>query len=340
MADITTGNAYVDTDVGTDDVSHGGSSGTGACKSLVYLWNSRLGTATGDITVNCAGGTVDAYSSPQTLTARSTGTYSVTMLGNLTTGAWDTSKFRMRFTGDGNGLIMAEPNLVINKVQFDYGNVNNGASVIDLSYAGAVAWTVKNSIFRDTAGVGTTHRAVKIASATSGTILFNNDVVYAFNGTSSSGIYCYGAFAVLIYGCTFHNNTVAISDPGGNRNISVKNTAFHTNTSDLDGWQTASCTNNATSKATCDWTGGAFGGTDHGSVTDGDYSFGNLTNHDFSLTDGTSITAVRRQGTTLGGPYATDIKGTTRPGTGEGAYSIGAFEYQTSGPVKLAGYVL
>jgi hypothetical protein len=325
MADITSGNCYVDTDNGTDDLSHGTSSGTGACATFAYLWNSRIGTLTGDLVINCAGATDDNIAGFTSTTPKS-GTYKISIIGNAKSATWDSSKYTWSVTANSNGVTMKENNLLIKNVQLYYSNsgsynhlcrlyttVNGGQIWLDGLYVkrGPLSGTDAIGIRMDAGAATGVHRVWNC--------IFENWGGSGAPPSGCAGLQIQSGFNFYIYNCTFVdcNNAFWNNDA---YTVVGKNLLFVNNTTDCYESQTTladtycATTNDNTKGLTPGGTGNRFSQT---------FTFSD--NYHLASTDA----GARDHGTSDPGSglFSDDIDGETRSGT----WDIGADEYLAAG---------
>jgi len=325
MADISSGTAYVDTALGTDDTSHGESSGSGACKTLKYMLETRVIQLTGDLTVLCVGGSED-LSASIALSGKSTAAYKLTIRGDrwssATDGLFSTSKYNLKNDSVNNHLItFTELNLEIDGLQFDLTNAGT-ANHAFRSAIGAAAQviTVKNCIFR--CGSQASSKGIYGAFYAGSTLKLFNTVFTGFTGTGAAGLDTNVTGNVWsVSNCTFSGCTEAML--GTSYGSLVKNCLF----------------NNCGSIATI----ALAVGSEHNSSTEdetwnpadshsydpcSDFNFADEGNGDFRLTATSGDPNARNSGVTLT-DCSPDPMGTARPS--ETNYSRGAFEYVTTG---------
>jgi hypothetical protein len=327
MADISAGDAYVDTALGTDDATHGTAAGANACKSLRYILTSRIVGLTGALAVHCVGA-VETWTSQYTLTGKSTATYKLTIVGdrwtNTTDGKFDTTKFYLSQSNYDNHLFLPqELNIEFDGLQMEVKTTGNGNAIINFGVdVAAQVNTFKNCIFRNnTAGTGILGTRGAILAVAGSQINLINCIFYGFNsnafGTTVSDA------SINVSNCIFHGNAVGIATP--NRSPTVRNCLFDSNTIDFtatDEWNAASDYNSSTSDTALPGT------TTHNYENCADFNFADLANHDFRLTATSGDPNARNSGVTIAA-CSPDPIGTIRPS--ETNYSRGAFEYVAAG---------
>lgn len=325
MAHITTGDAYVDTVLGTDDAdetgAHGGGPGADAFKSLKALVANKLDTLTGNLTVHCVGGS-ETITGTIAISGLSASDKKLTIIGDRwddkTSGLYSTSKYNILQTNyNDHALAVTELNIEFDGMQIDVtttGSGNYGVNI--LTAAAAQVITFKNCIIRQT-GAGTNTRGINFTSLFAGsTIKVFNCIIYnmTFAGLGNST-----AITFPVSNCTFHANTTAILEGGGT--LIVKNCVLDSNTADQIGaWEGTSDYNCTTINAALNPDGA------HDSHNCAAFAFSDLANHDFRLTAGS--TDLRNNGVTIAA-CTPDPLGTARPS--ETNYSRGAFEYAAAG---------
>lgn len=327
MADIVGGNAYVDTVAGTNDTSHGTSAGAGACLTLKYLVESRLGTLTSACTVYCVGATADTLAASITFDGISTAAYKLTVKGDrwsyTTDGMWNTGYYRIGGTFDNDLINLTQLNVEFDGIQFDMACNGSADRAIDVLDAGApTVLALKNCIIRRNGAAQASMFGINAGDPYDGSSIYlYNCIIYGFIGSGNAGVLLHAASIVYAYNCVFHDNTVAIDNPSA----IVKNTIFEANTSDQGTshpWNAASDYNSTTVNAAFD----PAGTYSHINCTD--FNFADLTNHDFRLTAASGDPHTRNSGVTIAA-CSPDPLGTTRPT--ETNYSRGAFEYIAAG---------
>jgi hypothetical protein len=324
MADITTGDAYVDTVAGTDDTSHGTSTGSGACKSLAYILASRVVTLTGNLTIHCAGATLDSVGGFNMSNKTST-SYKMIIKGDrwgyTTDGKWNNNYYHIAMNDDNYLITCYDANIEFDSIQFLH-SYSGGSNRIFRYYGDGNSTDVanmKNCICWQTAG--TTQAAfVQVATHASANLnvincvfIHNNIGILVTSGLANS------------YNNTFHACTTAISGVA-----LVKNCLFDgSTTADFNAAWTAGSDNNSTTR---DVTWNPSGSYNHDPCAD--FNFADQANHDFRLTETSGDPNARNSGATISA-CSPDPLGTTRPG--ETNYSRGAFEYVGAGatPVEV-----
>jgi hypothetical protein len=180
MAAITGGNAYVDTDLGTDDASHGTSVGTGACKSLKYLLVYRVTTLVSALTVSCSGSGEDALAASCSVTGHTTtASNTITIIGN-SVGAWDASKYVISFS-TGAPITIAEPYVTLRNIQ------TYGKGGIAVNNASCDVISISKCLVKGNAVDYATAISISNGVASSVVSIFNN-VIYGFSGVEGTAI--------------------------------------------------------------------------------------------------------------------------------------------------------
>jgi hypothetical protein len=319
MADIVSGDAYVDTDNGTDDTSHGTGTGSDACKSFKYLWVSRLGALTGDVTIHCVGVADDPIGNAW-VAATKTATYTVTIVGNAASAVWDANKYTWAQTGNDNAVSFHEDHLVIKNIQGYYSNAGSLNHFVRC-YTATDGGTIKfayNYFKAGACGSGTVGLRCSCDINTGNYYIWN----CVFDGWSGSGAPAAGGAGLellglchqYIYNCTFVSCNNAIWNLNAHVVVGT-NLLFSGNTTDCYEQETTladtycATTNDNTKGLTSAGTGNRFS-----------QSFTFTSNYTLDPTDaGAKDYGASDPGAGL---FSDDITGTAR----SGAWDIGASE--------------
>jgi len=200
MALITSGTAYVDTVAGTNDSSHGGSSGSGACLTLAYLVAYRLGTLTGPLVVDCHGSTADTVQPDIGDTAISTtATNTLTIRANAADRAvpgWDANKYRLSVTGT---LLcrIREGYVNFDGVQFELIPTGAANFFTDTARSSSGISVFSGCVFKGDGG--SAYQCREIGGAA--TRYYINCLVYNL-GTHGNSYLAFGYGANYLYNCT------------------------------------------------------------------------------------------------------------------------------------------
>jgi hypothetical protein len=242
---ITSGDAYVDTDLGTDDVSHGGSAGSGACASLNYLFNNILGNYTGALTIHCKGSAADTVANLPYLFASAANPLTIKVdQADRHNGEWNTAKYRLYATPSaGLSVLYAGDNYVtIEGLQIGFAAPSDSSDRQCLVLPVFGPYVLKNCIFyMDTsAGAYSIGKAIS-ANSTSAYVsvkIINCAIMTTNLRESTYGILEYGSGTgpVGIYNCTIKNFAIGIAqnaEPVTAYNCGFVNcTALHSGTVD------------------------------------------------------------------------------------------------------------
>jgi hypothetical protein len=326
VANITTGDAYVDTVAGTDDSTHGTGTGSNACATFHYLWDNRIGPLTGNLTIHCVGATDDVVDN--VTSANMSATYTITIVGDLASAKWDANKYTWSQPNGNYGCTFVEDNLILSNIQMIYSHSSSNNHFIRINPATNTAVSVvKNCIIRAGVAPG---GAGTIGLRLGGAVNAIHHYVYncIFLDWLSTGALSYAFEAcegnyTEVYNCTFANNYAANWWLTSWTSL-FKNNLFYNNTTDSTNGQTlpdtyCSTTNDNTKGLTNAATGNRFSQT---------FTFVDEPNDDFHL--GSTDAGAIGYGIDLSAVFTTDIDGQTRP-TGSNTWDIGADEYVAAG---------
>lgn len=248
MAMIT---KYVDTNLGTDDVSHGVGAGASAYRSLAYAESQNrqnLVTGGNEITFNCAGTAYDTVGVTFAAADWTTDTtHKIYLTGNLVmtqaTPLRINTSYYCLARADADALIIEVANVVLDKMQIatSYATETPNIRTLNILSTGTGDVTVKNSIV-----LGINTCGIQDGANNTGNIIVYNCLIYK-SGTNSTaeqyGIYhAVGGFNTQLYvvNCTIYGFTNGIYRNNGNTIIAI-NTICNNCTDGFNGtWNAAS----------------------------------------------------------------------------------------------------
>lgn len=334
MAAITAGNAYVDTDLGTNDTSHGESAGAGACQSLAYILASRITTLTGALTVHYKGataGTTGATISGHGTTATNRLTIQVDAADRPSSMVWDSGKPRLT-PASGSGIIIDEEYVNVIGLQVSVGGAASANAIEIAALGNDNAIRLDHLILKGENNSGDhSFCGIKLADSNPyADVTVFNTLIYDFYlrdfpNTAinyASGIYDDGARTLNLYNVTIHNCSKGIhSNNYGTstlKNALIKCNGVNANFVDMSG-TFDSVTYSATSDATIP------AGT--GNRASQAFTFENEAGDNFLLAAADAGGLDHGVTDPGAGLFSDDITGVTRTGT----WDIGAFERAAAG---------
>ena len=277
-----------------------------------------LVTDTDNIIFNCRASSGTADTTGVIFNGWTTGSSNdIKILGDLSTGIWDTSKYRLNDNTSGNVLEIIEEYVTSEKLQVE--NPGSG-NAVKISYSGASNLSVTDDCLFRTEGVaGYILSNSNIIAEITNTIAYNTAETHPAN---SVGIYADLCTSLDVLNCTVYNQNDGIERDEGAVNV-INTTVFFCD-DDFDG------TFNSIDHCASDDGDGTNAVTITQSASDYAALVTDAPNGDFTVTDASS--ELYNAGTNTGAP-GDDIIGTSRPQ--DTTTDIGAFEFIVAGDIVL-----
>lgn len=204
-ADITSGDAYVDTDDGVDNLTCGTGPAASACRSLSYIATTRITTLTGAVTVHWDGSAADTTSfTLENHSTNATNTFKITVdQANRHTGKYSSSKPRIEASPSGEAVIkINEGYVILDGLQVYHNGSTPGtsASAVRTTFANASATVIySNCIFRGGRYTLRTDQAADVS-------MWNTII---FGGTSAGYVSSTGTPSFSFYSSTIIGGSTA-----------------------------------------------------------------------------------------------------------------------------------
>ena len=327
-------NLYVDTDLGTDDTSHGTSAGSGACKSLNYLINTstklpaNLVTDGNSYVIHCKGSAADTTNVSISKTTDSSHYLTIqTDAADRFSGKWDTSKYRLDLTSAANGIDIVAPYTNLIGIPVRLTTNTSFLPVVNIGHSASVQMSY---CYVEYVGSGVCPCLGLSGYYATGFRAWNsilvNRTTYSSTSASSAVIYMGDnsatAETLTFYNCTVIGTRWGINiSPGSNKVVVCKNVLVQ---STLDAFTIGS---NA-------WTGSDYNAANSAAATGGahdrvsqTFTFVNAGAGDYHLD--AADAGARTYGVTDPGSglFSDDIDGQTR----SAPWDIGADQYVAAG---------